>query len=585
MTKRITKIPARQTDDATQYALDVVSGQLPAGPLVIGACKRHLAELEMQGTEDFPYVWNPVKLAQIVNFASNLKHYKGEFAKQPIDMMHWQRFIVGSIFCWVHMDTGLRRFRTAYVEVPRKNAKSALAAIICLWMLMMDGESGAEIYTMATKKDQAKLVYRDALTFLPAWAKAKHLTLLGTQQGSQLAIHQKTESRMMPLGRDSTTLDGLNPHLGVCDEIHEWKNSDLWEVVEDGMGSRTQPLMFGITTAGNNKEGPAMALRDTASDIAKGAGDRSKFVLDTFFGYVACPDEKDRENWRDERVWRIANPGMGISKHAEFMRVQAAQADKVPSKRNSFLNKQLNFWTDAAEAWIPSELWDSMAVDREELYASCAGQKCFGGLDLAQTTDLSALSLFFPPTESTGLRSKWRLLVWHWCPKVKATNRENSDNVNYLRWAEAGLIDLTEGEATSFKAIRLKIESLHSVYQIHSIAYDRYLAAETVQNLTAENVEMLAMGQGFTSMSPPTKEIQRKLLQRTIAHAGNPLFDWEMGNVVIELDPAGLEKPNKKKSKKRIDGPVSFVMAQGAAMQVVEEEKFSGLLCAVIRRN
>lgn len=530
----------------------------------------------MQGSDDFPFVWRPAKIEKIVRFAGLLRHYKGEFAGKPIDLMAWHRFILGSIFCWVHRETGLRRFSTAYVEVPRKNAKSALAAILCLWMLLADGESGAEVYTAATKKDQAKLVYRDALAFMPNAAKLRHLRTVGAE-----TMVPATDSRMMPLGRDSTTLDGLNPHLGVADEIHEWKDGSLWDVIENGMGSRQQPLMFGITTAGNNKHGPAMGFRNTAESLALDAGKRG-FVLDSFFGYVACPDEKDRENWRDERVWRIANPGLGVTKFVDWMRQQADKADKNGKALNQFLNKQLNFWTDAVTRWISSELWDAGIIDREELLASCAGQKCFGGLDLAQTTDLSALTLLFPPTESNGLRSKWRALFWHWCPEEKAKARNQTDRVPYLHWAKEGSIELTEGNATDFTAIRLRIVELCQRFDVQSIAYDRFLSGETVQQLSAEGVEMLAHGQGFTSMSPPTKELERKLLAGMLLHDGSPLFAWQMGNVSIRKDPAGNEKPDKEKSRERIDGPVSLVMAQGAAMQVEQPEEFSGDLMAVL---
>lgn len=561
-----------EDDDATAYARGVLSGLLPAGPYVHGACQRHLAFLATQGTAAFPYLWEPFILEDIVEFAAMLNHYKGEFAGRPIIVMPWQRFILGSIFCWVHRTTGLRMVRDAYVEVPRKNAKSALAAIVCLWMLLMDGEEGAEVYTCATKKDQAKLVYTDALKFMPPAMAKKHLRTVGG-----VTHHISSNSKMMPLGRDSDTLDGLNPHLGVADEVHEMKDGSLIAVIENGMGARRQPLLFKITTAGHNKRGPAWGFRETAISLAEDAG-RRDFVFDSFFGYVACPADSDRENWRERRVWEVANPGLGITKYLAWMSEQAEKAEKTPNALGEFLNKQLNFWTDAASRWISSDQWNAGSTDREALLGLCAGQKCFAGLDLAQTTDLSAFCLLFPPT---GDRTKWVALWWHWCPEDKATNKTKSDRVPYLEWARSGLIKLTPGNATDFSIIRADILEICADYQVQSVAFDRWNAGETVQYLMNEGLTMLAHGQGYVSMSPPSKEIERKFLAGEILHDGNQLLGWQSSNVVVSRDASGNVKPDKEKSANKIDGIVALVMAQGAAMSIVQKE-FRGMVCAAL---
>ena len=561
----------KKIDSATEYASRIIRGLEPHGPLVAGACQRHVAELKIQDTEGFPYIWNPAKLAHFQKFCLMLRQYKGEWKNLPLNLMGWQSFIIGSALCWVHKSTGLRRFRTVYVEVPRKNGKSALASALGLYMLMFDDEPGAEIYMLATKKEQAKIVYGDALKFLPFKLRSKYLRTRHLE-----TYHDTTESKMVPLASNSTKLDGLNPHCAIADELHEWPSRLLWDVIEDGMGARRQPLMFGITTAGHNKHGIAMTLRNAAESLAKDAG-RREYIHDGFFGYVACPAPEDIDKWDDPRVWAAANPCLGQAKRLDYMTEQCAAVKAMPSKLNAFLNKQLNVWTDAAQAWIPSAMWASAAVDGDELRASCLGARCYGGLDLARVSDLCAFSLIFPPEDgATGLESKWRVLTWHWCPEDKARKRHQTDMVPYMLWAEQGLITLTEGEATDYDHVYQDITKIISSYQVESIAFDRMFAVETVQRLQRDEVEMLAHGQGFVSMSPPTEEIERMILAGTIAHDGNPLMAWQMGNVVTIKDAAGSIKPDKSKSKDKIDGPVSMIMARGASLQVGESSEFEG---------
>ena len=542
---------------------------------MLGACQRHLAELKIQGTDDFPFVWKPEKLVRFAAFCMALKQYKGEWKDLPLQLMLWQCFIVGNVLCWVHRDTGLRRFDTAYVEVPRKNGKSAMASALGLFMLMFDGENGSEVYMLATKKEQAKIVYDDALKFVPHKLRSKYLRTRFIS-----TVHEATDSKMLPLASDSKTLDGLNPHCAIADELHEWKSRDLWDVMRNGMGSRRQPLMFGITTAGSDKNGIAMQLRNAAESLAKDAGKRG-YVFDSFFGYVACPSLEDEKHWDDPRVWQIANPCLGQAKRMEYMEREAATAKAMPSALYQFLNKQLNIWTGAAECWIPDKMWMRGAVDADALRASCAGKRCYGGLDLARVSDLSAFTLLFPPEDGgEGLTAKWRCLTWHWCPEAKAHDRNKYDRVPYLRWSEMGLITLTEGEATDYDFLFHDILKIISGFVVECIGFDRFFAVETVQKLTKEGVTMLEHGQGFKSMSPPTEEIERMLTCGNLLHDGNPLMAWEMGNVSLSRDPADSVKPDKKKSKDRIDGPVSLIMARGAAMQEIKSEEFTGLVAA-----
>ena len=554
-----------QDDAGTAWARDVVAGRVPSGRLMRGACQRHLADLEKG--DDFLFRYDPGPGEKFRKFCLTLRHYKGEFAGKPVELVPAQLFIFGCVLGWLRKSDGLRRFRVAYVEVPRKNGKSAILSCLSLYMLSLDGEPGAECYTLATKKDQAKIVFGDAVKMIPPAMREKWFR----ERYNQLHF-ERASSKLEPLSADSKKLDGLNPHFACADEIHEWPDRALWDVIEDGMGARRQPLLVGITTAGYDRQSFCYTLRKTAVSLAEDGG-AGNFKVDSFFGFIAGADPEDAKDWRNPRVWAKANPLLGVSKRLDYMLQQIERGEAEPSKINTILNKQLNLWTEAEARWISADDWRRGGV--EGLREMLKGRPCWGGLDVARVHDLSAFALVFPPdapaqglrlaTPADALADKWKLLVWHWCPEEGIFQREKRDRVPYGQWRDEGWLESTPGNVTDFAHLQAGIQKICAEYQVQDIGFDRFFASETVQALQVEGLSMVEFGQGFLSMASPTAELERMLIGGELIHDASPLMEWQAANVVTEMDPAGNLKPSKRKSRERIDGIVASIMALGRA--------------------
>ena len=546
-----------------------------------GACQRHLRDLERVADPAWPFRYDPAPGEDFRDFCLTLRHYKGDAAGKPVELIPAQMFIFGTLLGWLRKSDGLRRFKMAYIEVPRKNGKSCVLSCLSLYMLALDGESGAECYTLATKKDQAKIVFGDALKMMPPALREKF-----RERYNQLHF-ERTHSKLEPLSADSKKLDGLNPHFACADEIHEWPDRALWDVIEDGMGARRQPLIVGITTAGSDRNSFCYTLRKTAVSLAEDAGAGS-FIVDSFFGFIAGADPEDAAHWREPRVWLKANPMLGVSKRLDYMLQQIERCEAEPSKINSVLNKQLNLWTEAETRWLSADDWRRGAMSAE-LRETLKGRRCWGGLDLARVHDLSALALVFPPdvpvaglrlsTPADVLAAHWKLLVWHWCPAEGIQQRERRDRVPYPQWRDQGWIEASPGNVTDFAHLKAAIMTICADYQVQDIGFDRFFASETVQHLQGEGLEMVEFGQGFLSMASPTAELERMLRGGELVHDGSPLMEWQAGNVVTEMDAAGNLKPSKRRSRERIDGIVAAIMALGRAkVALAEPEPMVGVM-------
>lgn len=549
-------IPA--DDPATAYARAVVAGALPAGKLVMAAAERHLDDLGRQGSADFPFVWRPARGEIFARFCLLLRHYKGRFKGQPFALAPFQLFIAGNIFGWVHKDTGMRRFRTVVVRVPRKNGKTSFAAALALYLLSMDGEAGAEVYFAATKRDQAKLGWSDATKFLkysPATVRARFV------EKQNILEYPSADAKLVPLSGDSDTQDGLNPHAAICDETHQWADRSLWDALEDGMGARDQPLMVDVSTAGTNTASFAYETHKRAEDVLSGT-----LADDSFFCYIAMADKEDEEDFKNPAVWEKANPGLGTVKSYDYMAQQLKVVEATPSKLTTFFIKQLNVWTNADERWLDPADW--RAGNMAGLAEALRGKRCHGALDLGKVSDLSAFCLVFPPEEvhaAIGIR-KHAMLAWHWCPAADIPTRSREHRVPYDVWQRNGFIEVMPGNTTDFAMIRSRVAAICPAYQVRDIAFDRMFAGETVQGLQDAGITMVEFGQGFLSMAGPTSEFERLVKAGKFLHEDSPLLAWEAGNVCCEIDAAGNLKPSKKKSREKIDGIVSGVMALGRCM-------------------
>jgi phage terminase large subunit-like protein len=530
-------------DRATAYAQSVVSGEQIACRFVRLACERHLRDIV-----DGEYTWSPERAEKGIRFFNLLKHYKGEYAGQWFKPEPWQCFIIGSIYGW-YLPDGRRRFKYAYIEVPRKNGKTTLGAGFAIRELIT--ESGAEVYSVATKEDQAKIGWRDGVSMIRNSSVLKEVLDLRVKE---IRFPSK-EGVWRPLGSDSETQDGLNPSFGFVDELHQWKTRALWDVIDDGMGSRKNPLILEITTAGHNQNGICYEHRKHIINVLEG---KDGFKDDTFFGMIFTVDNP--QDWENEEEWFKANPNLEVSKSLEFMRDQFKQSKMMTSKLNAFLNKQLNIWTQQEHCWLKIDQWDNCEeeIDDETLRSV----QCVGGLDLSSSLDITALSLYWPSLNYT--RS------WFWCPEDGAIERQKNDRVPYLDWAAQDYIEMTPGRVVDYDYITERLCKLKEQYNITTIAYDRWNSSQLIKTLRDKGFNMKQFGQGYASMSGPSKEFEKLIAGRKIKHDQNPVMRWMVGNVAIDTDPAGNIKPKKPDAKKsdKIDGIASTVMAIGASFEV-----------------
>ena len=551
----------------TAYARAVTARKIPAGRLVRLACQRHLDDLKAPPSRGFYFDRDAADYA--LAFFGFLRHTKGEWAGAAIALDAWQQFIIGAVFGWLRAD-GTRRFRTAYIEVPRKNGKSTLAAGVGLFLLIADGEAGAEVYSAATKREQARIVFDDAARMVRASPGIRKRVSVLTRNINVPG----TASKFEPLARDAKSLDGLNIHGAILDEVHAHPSREIVDVIDTATGARRQPLTFEITTAGFDRNSVCWEHHEYTTQVLEGIF--TDAGSDAWFGYIAAIDKGD--DWRDPAVWEKANPGFGISVKPDDLERKAAKAQSTPAAANVFRQKHCNEWTEQAERWLDMERWraGAGAVDAEAL----AGRDCYAGLDLARVDDLSALVLLFPPE---ALGEAWQALARFFVPEDNIVERGRRDRVPYPLWRDQEWIQATPGNTTDFRFIQAAILEDAERFNIRELAYDRTFAGELVNNLTDEGVLMVPFGQGFMSLAAPTAELERLVLAGQLRHGGNPVLDWNAANVVVRKDPAGNIKPDKERSRERIDGVAALINALGRA-QVAEKPRAS-LADALKRRG
>jgi phage terminase large subunit-like protein len=546
----------RKACPVLKYARRVCSGKIIASKWVKLACQRHLDDLK--SGKDRGLFFDRTASERAIYFCELLRHTKGEWGGKRIKLGDWQKFIIGSIFGWKWKATGLRRFRSVYEEIARKNGKSTKCGAIGLLLLTADDEPGAEVYTAATKRDQARIVFDETKNMVRALPPDYELRKIISVWQHVLVV-ERTASKMLPLSADDKTMDGLNPHGAIIDELHAHPSRGVLDILDTAMGARRQPLRFIITTAGSGKHTVCWEERTYATKILEGIIDD-----DSVFAYIACIDEGDDPF--DESCWIKANPNLEVSVKLEYLRQQAKKAREVGSFYNEFLRLHLNVWTEAESRWMSQESWNacSAAVVEEELVT----RKCWAGLDLSSSTDLSAFLKVWTPTADDPI---WRVSAKFWLPKDNLKKRVEKDRVPYDVWARDGFIKLTEGNLIDHDFIQAEIEDDWEKFSIQDIGFDPWNAAMITTRLANSGVSMVAFRQGFYSMSPPTKEVETLVLSQQIAHGGNPVLAWMLSNTVMRTDPAGNIKPDKERSSERIDGIVALVMAVGRASATGEQ--------------
>ncbi len=480
-------------------------------------------------------------------FETLLHHSKGEWAGRTFELQKWQRDqIIRPMFGWKRKSDGCRRFRKAYIELPRKNGKSTLSAGLALYMLFADGEPGAEVFSAASDRDQASIVFNEARSMVessPALAKLAEVY-------KRSIVVTSTRSVYKVLSADAFTKHGLNASGIVFDELHAQPNRDLFDVLNTSTGARQQPMMVMITTAGYDRTSICYEQHEYARKVLNGVIDDAEL-----FAYIAAAD--DRDDWTSPKTWAKANPGMGVTVKADYLEAEAKRAQNVPAYQNTFRRLHLNQWTSQETRWLDLGVWDK--CDRMVDLALLKGANCYGGLDLASSSDIAAFVLDFPP-EAGDEHGVHFWLPFFWIPEENMIERARKDRVPYDAWVRDGLMMATPGNVIDYDFILRDIERLGQIYDIKEIAFDRWGAVQLSTQLIGAGFEMVGFGQGFVSMSPPTKEFYRLVQQQELAHGGHPVLRWMADNVVVDQDAAGNLKPNKAKSREKIDGIVAGLM-------------------------
>lgn len=542
----------------------MVNGVRVAGPHVRGQCARHLRDLKEGKKRGL--VWNVDEANKALRFYSNvLKLNGGDFEGKPFELLPWQKFVVGSLFGWQGVD-GYRRFRVAYVETAKGSGKSPLAAGIGMKGLVADNEPRAEIYSAATKKDQAMILFRDAVAMVDQSPElSKRLQKSGTGERCWNLAYMAQGAFFRPISSDDGQ-SGPRPHIGLIDELHEHKTNTVVEMMRAGTKSRRQAMIFMITNAGHNRMGPCWGYHEYGAKVAAG-----EVEDDAFFPYVCSLDEQD-DPFADESCWPKANPSLQDADlpGMKYIREQVVEAKGMPSKEA--IVRRLNFcqWTDAESPWISGEVW--RGAQRDFDWQDLRGRRAVAGLDLSSTTDLTGMVFLVEPVEAG---EPWLLVPFAWLPDVELQRKADVDRVPYIQWRAEGYLDTTPGRAISKRVILQKLSAMCDFFEIIAVGYDRWRIEDLMAMAADDGIslpEMRPVGQGYKDFSPALETFERMLLNGEIAHAGHKVLDWCMSNAVIEQDGAENRKLSKEKATGRIDLAVAAVMAAGLVNQYVEPD-------------
>ena len=535
---------------AELYTEQVRSGEILVCEYVRLAVERYYADLDR--ALDKGWYFDKKAAMRAIRFVEKLKHTKGEWAGQRFRLEPWQQFVLWNIFGWKNAD-GTRRFRYAYIEIARKNGKTALSAGVGLYMLFADGESRPEVYSAATVKDQAKICFSDAVEIVKATDLKNYLTPYRNS-----IVYELKGGTMKPLPSDYGTHDGLNPSCGIIDEFHAHKDSGMFDVIKSAFGARRQPLMFIITTAGFDKSGVCYAYRENVIKVLRGVNED-----DSLFGIIYTLD--DKSEWDDPTMWIKANPNLGVSLSADYLADQVKDAKNRPEAVRNVMTKNVDLWVDAERTWILDDAWQKCIGMTDPAYLK--GCACWGGLDLSNVSDITAYVLLFHEND------RFQLLPHFWIPEEKMLEKIRKENINYDKWVAEGYVTVTLGNVIDYDFVKADILRIVADYDLRTSAYDRWNSSQTIIDLQNEGMECNPFGQGYGSMSAPTKEFEKLVLTGKIEHFGNPVLRWMLASTLVKTDPAGNIKPDKEKSTQKIDGIVASIMALGEWMTAQADDE------------
>jgi phage terminase large subunit-like protein len=545
----------------TKYALDVMGGEIVAGKYVRLACERHLNDLKrVKSDESFLYVFDEGKANKVFSFAENhCKHIEdGLTVKKgdPIVLDDFLFFIIGCVFGWVHAVTRMRRFRKAYEQVGRKNAKSTTLSVVGLNMFAADGEGGPQIYTAATKKDQAKIVYNAAEKMAEQDKKLKKK--IKFKKSRSIMTHKINGGIMMPLSREDKEMDGFNPHCGIIDEYHAHKTSEMYDIIVSGMGMRRQPLIFIITTAGFDTSRPCYDEYLYCKKILDGEVEN-----DEYFVYIAEMDEDDDIN--DETNWIKCNPLLAKTEDGrKYLRSELKIAQEQPSKRRGVLTKNFNRWLDERNGgYMNMSKWRRCGANKENPFPDVRGHVAVTGMDLSKKIDLTSVGFEIPLMDG-----RFAVLSHSFIPKETLDAKRESDDVPYDLWVSEGYITVTPGAVVDYKFVQKYIVDQYKKYgwSGREVCYDEWSAGLISQDLKDDDFIMIEIPQRITTLSEPTKNFRERVYSREIIHDNNPVLEWALKNAIETTDPSENIKLNKAKSTQRIDPIVALINAHTRAV-------------------
>jgi phage terminase large subunit-like protein len=543
-------------DQAHDYMRGVLAGEIPTCKWVKLAVQRQIDDLERPVSDQWPWVFDPARAVRPCEFIELLPHIKGKWARDRrlIELNAWQSFILTTIFGWVHRDTHLRRFRDVYLEIPRKNAKSTLSSGVALFMLTADGEPGAEVYSAATTKDQARIVFDDAKQMAERTPDMRTYLGLAILQHSITVAH--TASSFKPLAAEGSTLDGLNVHFTVLDELHAHKTRAVYDVIDTARGAREQSILWNITTAGTDLSGICYERRTYTTKVLE------RVIEDhSTFGIIYTIDEGD--NPFVESSWAKANPNWLASVLRDDMEAASRNAENSDSSRNNFFTKRLNVWVNGESAWMDMVAWARCADPKMSL-GDFSGERCWMGLDLAQKKDFAALCLVF---QRDG--------VWHVCTRLYLNELavQESGNAHLSGWARAGHVVVTDGDITDFDVLADDLRRYCKLFDVQEIAFDPALSMYFAGKLIEEGLPLVEIAQRALFFTPPLIQVENLVHEKKLKFDGNPVMTWMVSNLVVKVSKFNeLRSPTKERPENKIDGPMAMLMALGRALAVERKE-------------
>jgi len=554
-------------DGIDRYCRQVMSGETPVCRYLKQAVDRHYRDLNNQKSKKFPFYFSPEMAEHFFTFCESLKHYNGDWAGKPLLLEDWQKFIYGSIFGWLSVLNNKRRFHETHIEIPKKNGKSIIGGAIALYGISVDDEPGAEVYTLATNRMQAmKLSYKAAIQMVENHTELKSVMKINKGMATMGIEYPANNSKFEPLTSKPKSLDGFNPHMAVNDETKDWDDMSVYDLIEDGIATRSQPLLYNVSTAGDNRRSLAYRKREYLISILN-----QIIKDDRFFGVIYTIDDEDLENWDTEESWRKANPNFGISIQRSYFERQVKSGRQTQRKKNDVLTKNLNRWISAFEQWMDGDAWKKCA-DNELTPDDFKELPCILALDLASKKDLAAMVLMF----YDELSEQFFVFLKSYLPEGFLATDPDGEKKEYRAWADDGHIILTDGSMIDQDFIKEDVIDAAKKYDVRKIAYDPFQATKLVTELQKESYlkdVLLEYRHTVLNMSEPMKEIEAKVLDGLLHHEDNPVLNWMFSNVVAKEDRKENIYPNKKDDGQKIDGAVAAIMAMGAYLFTLKGEE------------